>query len=190
MSRTCGDSPSSEGTPSGSARRSGRQIPRTGMSGRPVSGSAPLPRRGGTVTTPEGHLWSGAAVSSARVPTAAGDSPFAPRASAPRSQRHSFAEAHLVGSSTGGRMTSCRRRASPKGGICSTTAVAEENGLSISRATARVNPLINFARRFTMRGQEDAGDVLLTEALGAPGPKGSRACRAPSSGKPISSGRW
>jgi ubiquinone/menaquinone biosynthesis C-methylase UbiE len=42
--------------------------------------------------------------------------------------------------------------------------VLAPRGLAIFTENLGQNPLINFARRFTMRGEEDAGDVLLTEA--------------------------
>ncbi len=43
--------------------------------------------------------------------------------------------------------------------------VLASDGLAVFTENLGQNPLINFARRFTMRGEEDAGDVLLTERL-------------------------
>lgn len=43
--------------------------------------------------------------------------------------------------------------------------VLRPGGLAVFTENLGQNPLINLARRITMRGQEDAGDVLLTEAL-------------------------
>jgi len=43
--------------------------------------------------------------------------------------------------------------------------VLATGGLAVFTENLGQNPLINFARRFTMRGEEAAGDVLLTERL-------------------------
>jgi ubiquinone/menaquinone biosynthesis C-methylase UbiE len=43
--------------------------------------------------------------------------------------------------------------------------VLRPGGLAVFTENLGENPLINFARRFTMRGEEDAGDILLTDEL-------------------------